>query len=195
MGRSVDAVPYPLEAEMSFRIGQKVSYPNHGVCKIEKITRGQADANPSDFYSLRVLANNSVIHVPTANARSIGVRPVINSLQCRELMEFLAEDFEEPASDWKNRTREFGLKFQTGDIFDAADVLKKLAFLARSKKLSFREQRMFERARFLVVSELAVVCSQAECQIEEKVDDLLKCACEKHQPDKARTALTATATH
>ena len=176
---------------MNFRIGQKVSYPNHGVCKIEKITKGRVNESPADFYSLRVLANNSVIHVPTANARSIGVRPVINSLQCRELMEFLAEDFEEPASDWKNRTREFGLKFQTGDIFEAADVLKKLAFLARSKKLSFREQRMLERARFLVVSELAVVCSQAECQVEERVDGLLKCACENHRPEKTRAALAS----
>src|SRR5688572_30642391 len=119
-------MPFRLEAEMTFRIGQKVSYPNHGVCKIEMITKKESGARPAEYYSLRVLANNSVIHVPTGNAESIGVRPVINSLQCRQLMEFLAEDFDEPVGDWKNRTREFGVKFQTGDIFEAADVLKKL---------------------------------------------------------------------
>lgn len=179
---------------MNFRIGQKVSYPNHGVCKIEKITKGEeAHENPlPDFYSLRVLANNSVIHVPIANAASVGVRPIINAVQCREVMEFLAKDFDDPVCDWKHRTREFCSRLQLGDIFETADILKKLTFIARAKKLSFREQRMFERAKFLVVSELAIVCSQAECQVEEKVNALLGCACESHSLEKIELASVAT---
>lgn len=183
--------PFRLEAEMNFRIGQKVSYPNHGVCKIEKIAKKEVSAQAAECYSLRVLANNSLIYVPVENAESVGVRPILNSSQCSKLMEFLAKDFEEPASDWKHRTREFNQKLQTGDVFETADVLKKLAFIMRGKKLSFREQRMFERAKFLVVSELAVVCSQAECQIEAKVEKLLGCACENHQPEKAELASAA----
>ena len=178
---------------MSFRVGQKVSYPNHGVCKIEKITEKEVCHHSTRCYSLRVLANNSIIHVPIANAQSVGIRPIINAVECRSLMEFLAEDFDEPAGDWKIRTREFGLKFQTGDIFETADVLKKLTFLARAKKLSFREQRMFEKAKFLVVSELAIVCSQAECHIEAKVEALLGCACENHNLEKVE--LVSAAAH
>jgi CarD family transcriptional regulator len=178
---------------MGFRIGQKVSYPNHGVCKIEKITKKEGSEQSSDFYLLRVLANSSVIHVPTANAESVGVRPIINALQCRQLMEFLATDFDDPCGDWKVRTREFSLKLQTGDIFETADTLKKLTFLARAKKLSFREQRMFEKAKFLVVSELAIVCSQGECQIEAKVEELLGSACENHKLEKVE--LVSAAAH
>jgi CarD family transcriptional regulator len=176
---------------MNFRIGQKVSYPNHGVCKIEKITKKEVRAQDAECYSLRVLANNSLIYVPVKNAESVGVRPILNASQCKNLMELLAKDFDEPESDWKHRTREFGLKLQTGDIFETADVLKKLAFIARGKKLSFREQRMFERAKFLVVSELAVVCSQAECQIEATVEKLLGCACENHKPEREELASAA----
>lgn len=179
---------------MNFQIGQKVSYPNHGVCKIETITKKDLDEKKAaEFYSLRVLANNSLIYVPVANAESVGIRPVINALQCQALMEFLADGFEEPHSDWKTRTRDFGLKLQTGDIFEAADVLKKLAFRTNIKKLSFREQRMFERAKFLVVSELAIVCSQSDCQIEEKVDKSLAYACENHNLDKSEFASAAVA--
>jgi CarD family transcriptional regulator len=184
-------VSFRLEAEMIFRIGQKVSYPNHGVCKIENIANKGTNGNSEEFYSLRVLANNSVIFVPLANAASIGVRPVINALQCKTLMEFLAKDFDEPADDWKIRTRDFSLKLQTGDIFETADVLKQLAFLARAKKLSFREQRIFEKAKFLVVSELAVVCSQAECQIEAKVEEWLGCACASHDLEKVEIVSAA----
>jgi CarD family transcriptional regulator len=181
-------VLFRLEAEMSFTIGQKVSYPNHGVCQIENIARKSVSEQPVAFYSLRVLANNSVIHVPVENAESVGVRPIISARQCQGLMEFLAKDFEEPQGDWKIRTREFGLKLQTGCLFEAADVLKKLAFLGRAKKLSFREQRIFEKAKFLVVSELSVVCSQPECQIEEKVDGWLSRACASHDLEKVEIA-------
>jgi len=176
---------------MGFRIGQKVSYPNHGVCKVENIAKKNVSHTAAEFYSLRVLANNSLIYVPVANAKSVGVRPVINALQCRDLIECLAKDFDNPTSDWKIRTHDFAVKLQTGDIFEAADVLKKLTFLIRSKKLSFREQRLFEKAQFLVVSELALVCSQEECQIETKITELLNRACEKHCLEKQEAVSAA----
>jgi CarD family transcriptional regulator len=173
---------------MNIRVGQKVAYPNHGVCKVEAIQNKQDGANTEQFYSLRVLSNNSSILVPKHKAETIGIRPVIKPVQCEILMKFLAEDFDNPAGDWKARSREFAAKFQTGDIFAVADVLKKLTYLMRLKPLSFREQRMIEKAKFLVVSELAIVCSQPECSVEENVDKSLACACQQHKAGELRTA-------
>lgn len=178
---------------MDFKIGQKVSYPNHGICRVEKIEKIETEKTAAKFYSLRVLANNSMIYVPSRNAESVGVRPVINESECRSLMKYLEKDFEEPEADWKIRTREFGEKLQTGDAFETAEVLKKLAFIARFKKLSFREQKMFEKAKFLVVSELALVCSKEDCQIEKRVDKLLEAAYRKHDMEKVE--LVSAAAH
>jgi len=173
---------------MNIRVGQKVAYPNHGVCRVEAIKNKQnGDDESEEFYSLRVLSNNSSILVPKRKAASVGIRPVIKPTECENLMKFLAEDFANPASDWKARSREFSAKFQTGDIFAVADVLKKLTFLMQTKALSFREQRMIEKAKFLVVSELAIVCSQPECTTEEKVDKSLACACEQHNLSSIKT--------
>ncbi|HEY0050110.1 MAG TPA: CarD family transcriptional regulator [Pyrinomonadaceae bacterium] len=172
---------------MNIRVGQKVAYPNHGVCKVEAIKNTQDGAQTEEFYSLRVLSNNSSILVPKHKAESVGIRPVIKPMECEVLIKFLAEDFENPAGDWKARSREFAAKFQTGDIFAVADVLKKLSFLTLAKPLSFREQRMIEKAKFLVVSELAVVCSQPECAVEEKVDKALARACTQHNPSEIKT--------
>lgn len=177
---------------MNIRVGQKVAYPNHGVCKVEAIKNKQHGTETEEFYSLRVLSNNSSILVPKHKAESVGIRPVIKPIECEKLMKFLAEDFENPASDWKARSREFVAKFQTGDIFAVADVLKKLTFLMQTKPLSFREQRMIEKAKFLVVSELAIVCSQPECSMEEKVDASLACACQQHNLSEIKTASAAT---
>ena len=178
---------------MNFRIGQKVSYPNHGVCSIESIDSKQINGCSVEFYSLRLLSNNSVIFVPKNNTQTVGIRPVINSLQCSKVLNFLAEDFAEIINDWKIRIRDFTAQIQTGDIFEVSDALKKLTFLTTFKQLSFREQRLFEKAKFLVVSELATVCSQSECETEEKVDRCLAIACEKHRSENAE--LVSRAAH
>jgi len=178
---------------MNFKVGQKVSYPNHGVCLIENIESKNINETLTEFYALRVLANNSAIFVPKANAQAIGVRPVIDDAQCELLLEILAENFDDFADDWKIRIREFNTKLQTGCVFEAADVLKKLTFLTRLKLLSFREQKLLEKTKFLVVSELAIVCSETEVEIEGRVDRLLACACEKHHLDL--TEIVSTVVH
>lgn len=165
---------------MDFKIGQKVSYPNHGVCAIESVDSKKISGNLIDVYTLRLLAFNSLILVPKENAETIGIRPVISGGQCRKVLDSLSEDFAEIEPDWKIRIRDFMTKVQTGDIFEVADVLKKLTFLTQIKQLSFREQRLFEKTRFLVVSELAAACGKPEEEIEKKVDKYVGEACEKH---------------
>ena len=49
-------------------------------------------------------------------------------------------------------------------------MLKGLTFLSKSKSLSFREKRMLDRAKFLVVSEITEVLGEKTPQVEEKVD-------------------------
>jgi CarD family transcriptional regulator len=44
---------------------------------------------------------------------------------------------------------------RTGALIEVAAVLKSLVSLSRTKPLSFREKKMLERAKFLLVSELA----------------------------------------
>jgi len=175
---------------VGFRIGQKVVYPNHGIGTIEQIEQKQIGATLLPFYTLRLAANNSLVLVPVPNASEVGLRAPISSGECEMLLKALADDFTSPANDWKDRFKEFSEKMRTGDIFAVADVLKHLTYLSHSKPLSFREQRMLERSRYLVISELAAVCRQPECNITPRVEDALTRACSKHdrRPAKARAA-------
>jgi CarD family transcriptional regulator len=111
------------------------------------------------------------------------------------LLKALADDFTSPANDWKDRFKDFSEKMRTGDIFEVADVLKHLTYLSNLKPLSFREQRMLERSRYLVVSELAAVCRQPECNIEPRVDQAIGRACTKHDRRPLRRAAGAASGH
>ena len=165
---------------MGFKVGQKVVYPNHGIGTIEQIEQKQIGAVALPFYTLRLAATNSLVLVPVSNASEVGLRRPISSGECESLFQALADDFSSPANDWKDRFKDFSDKMRTGNIFEVADVLKHLNFLSQIKPLSFREQRMFERSRYLVVSELAAVCRQPECSIEPRVDAALAQACARH---------------
>lgn len=165
---------------MELSIGQKVAYPTQGVCIVEDIKRRDGGNDSSNYYFLRVLSDNSIIFVPTENAETVGIRPVISARKYRKLIEFLGADFSAVSSDWKIRSREFGLKLQSGDPFEAADVLKKLTFLSHEKKLSFREQSYLEKARFLIVSEVINAGLASEKTFGDKLGELIEKACAKH---------------
>ena len=63
---------------------------------------------------------------------------------------------------------------RSGSIYEVADVLKSLTFLAKSKSLSFREKRMLDRAKFLVVSEITEVLAEKTPVVDERVDKALE---------------------
>ncbi len=166
---------------MLFKIGQKVVYPNHGIAIIEQINHHQINGENNEFYLLRLQATNSTVMVPVGNALDIGLRAPIANKQCNELLKVLAEDLTMPDMDWKNRFKDFSDRMRSGDLFLIAEVLKTLTYLNQLKPLSFREKRMLEKARQLIISELATVSGVAEAKIEPKVDAALTGACSKHR--------------
>ena len=165
---------------MELSIGQKVSYPSQGVCLVEQIAKRTIGETSIRFYSLRVLSDNSIIFVPMDNAENVGIRPIISPIQCTSLISKLSADFEVVSGDWKTRSRVFTEQLQSGDVFEAADVLKKLTFLSHEKKLSFREQTLLEKSKFLIVSEIINSNSTDEETLREEIDRLVEIACRKH---------------
>lgn len=147
---------------------------------VENIENKRIGENSISFYALRVLSDNSVILVPTANAKSVGIRPIISSIQCKSLIKKLSADFEAVSCDWKTRSRHFTEQLQSGDVFEAADVLKKLTFLGHEKKLSFREQTLLEKAKFLIVSEITNADISDETKLRSDIEILVKSACAVH---------------
>lgn len=161
---------------MEFRVGEKVVYPNHGVGIIEQVTSRSINGVPEEFYMLRIHSNASLVMVPTANVKSVGLRRIIKKSDAEGLFKLLEEDFYEPEADWKGRYKDHSEKMRTGSIFQVAEVLRNLVYLSYKKSLSFREKRMLDRARQLIVTEVATVRGLSEKVVEEQVDRALATA-------------------
>ena len=160
---------------LTFSIGDKVVYPNHGVGVIEQISSRTIGSSIERFYLLKIKASSLKVMVPFQNVGSVGLRRVIRNGEIQKILDFLMDGKCENHTDWKYRFKENSDKMRTGSLIDVAEVLKSLLLLGQAKPLSFREKKMLERARYLLVSELAMAKS---CE-EPAVEDLLNRALAK----------------
>ena len=142
---------------MTFQIGDKVIYPNHGLGVVERIEEKTILGTTCGFYHLRIVANETTVLVPLTNADSVGLRRAIADEEVERLFGELGNGKIDNHQNWKGRFKDNSDKMRSGSIYDVADVLKSLTFLSRSKSLSFREKRMLDRAKFLIISEISEV--------------------------------------
>ena len=140
---------------MDYKIGDKVVYPNHGVGIIEQINFGVMNGRTEKYYMLKIYSSGLKVMVPASNAISVGLRPVIRNGETLKVLGFLEKGKPNSHHDWKHRFKENSERMRTGALIEVAAVLKSLVSLSRTKPLSFREKKMLERAKFLLVSELA----------------------------------------
>jgi len=140
---------------MDYKIGDKVVYPNHGVGIIEQINFGVLNGRTEKYYMLKIYSSGLKVMVPASNAISVGLRPVIRNGETLKVLGFLEKGKPNTHHDWKHRFKENSERMRTGALIEVAAVLKSLVSLSRTKPLSFREKKMLERAKFLLVSELA----------------------------------------
>jgi CarD family transcriptional regulator len=140
---------------MDYKIGDKVVYPNHGVGIIEQINFGILNGRTEKYYMLKIYSSGLKVMVPASNAISVGLRPVIRNGETLKVLGFLEKGKPNSHHDWKHRFKENSERMRTGALIEVAAVLKSLVSLSRTKPLSFREKKMLERAKFLLVSELA----------------------------------------
>lgn len=181
---------------MTFQVGDKVIYPNHGLGVVEGIETKTILGTTCGFYHLRMMANETTVLVPLDNVDDVGLRRAIAGVEVDRLFSLLGDGKIENHQNWKGRFKDNSDKMRTGSIYDVVDVLKSLTHLAKSKNLSFREKRMLDRARFLVVSEIAEVVKEANEQVEGKVDRALeRCLATKNRAvERAKVAKVSKAT-
>jgi CarD family transcriptional regulator len=163
-------------ADVNFHIGDKVVYPNHGVGIIEQIGSRSIGASVERYYLLNIKASSLKVMVPCHNAVSVGLRRVVRNGEVQKVLDLLSLTENGSNGDWKDRFKENSDRMRTGSLLEVAGVLKSLIALHQSKPLSFREKKMLERARYLLVSELALARNCEETKIEELLTlTLAKC--------------------
>ena len=162
------------ESNVVFEVGDKVIYPNQGLGVVTRIEEKTILGTTCGFYHLRIIANETTVLVPLDNVDGVGLRRAIGNQEVERLFNALGNGKIDSHQNWKGRFKDNSDKMRTGSIYDVADVLKNLTLLSRSKSLSFREKRMLDRAKFLIISEISEVMCETADSIESRVGKALE---------------------
>lgn len=158
---------------MTFQIGERVVYPNHGVAVVENISARSFGSQVERFYLLRINSSRMTVMVPFSHVGDVGLRKVTRSTEVGKVLQFLAYGKPKSCQDWKDRFKENSDKMRVGSLLETAEVLKCLLIIQKDKPLSFREKKMLDRARHMLVTEVAIVKNVSEAQAEATLNEAL----------------------
>jgi CarD family transcriptional regulator len=149
---------------MTFQVGEKVVYPNHGVGTIENISFRSFGAQQERFYLLRLLPNSMTVMVPFSHVGDVGLRKVTKHSEITRVLTYLACGRPPCVQDWKDRFKENSDKMKNGSLLEIAEVFKMLLMIQMAKPLSFREKKQLERSRHMVITETSIAKAVPECE-------------------------------
>ena len=157
-----------------FEIGDLAVYPAHGVGKIHAIESRTINGEEHDFYIMRVIENDMVIMIPTANVDSVGLRGIIDEKEIPKVYEIMQAKKDGLADNqtWNRRYREYMDKIKTGSLYDVAEVFRDLFLLKLTKDLSFGERKLYDTAQVLLVKELSTAKQIDEKTILSEIESL-----------------------
>ncbi|MCD4750515.1 MAG: hypothetical protein K8R59_14185 [Thermoanaerobaculales bacterium] len=159
---------------MIFKVGDKVVYPSQGVTVVESISEECLAGMTMECYNLRLMATNSKVVVPVGNVERVGLRALSDKADVGESLRRLRANEVGENGDWKDRYRANLERLKTGDLVSVVDVLLCLAEVAGRKTLSFRERKMFDQARMILVYEVAEVEGRDAVEVDSEIDGILQ---------------------
>ena len=73
---------------VTFQLGDKVIYPNHGLGIVERIEEKTILGTTCGFFHLRIVSNDTTVLVPVANVDNVGLRKAITDEEVERLFAF-----------------------------------------------------------------------------------------------------------
>lgn len=172
-------------SHVALAVGDRVVYPNQGVCRVTGIDAKSVAGQTLTFVSLKREEDGALVMVPQAKVEAIGVRRVASADEVKKIFAFLKADTEKADLDWKQRARTNLERMSQGGLLGLAEVVKGLQILSELRPLPTKERELYDNARHLLVAEIAASLGTEGANAEDAIDILL------FPPGKERPKRTA----
>ena len=156
-----------------FKKKQRIVYPVHGIGTITDIIEKMFIDEKMVYYKVEFEDNRLTMHIPVRNSVSMGMRPLSNVNTVKECLKVLAKKMSRRKDDWKSRHIKNMEKVKSGLILNTAEVTRDLCQRDRTLGLSAVEKRLYNDARHLLVSEMALVLKRDVDTVEDIVKNAI----------------------
>jgi RNA polymerase-interacting CarD/CdnL/TRCF family regulator len=154
----------------SLHIGDRVVYPNQGICRITGVEVKQIAGRDWEVVTLSREEDGATVMVPRAKVMGVGLRKVASVAAIDDMFDQLAAPGDDPQLDWKVRHRENADRMTGGGLQGTLDVLKGLHALSRVRPLPQKERELYDSARHLLVGEIAAAMNLPLHVAEDNLD-------------------------
>src|SRR3989440_8237152 len=160
----------PVIGDGSLHIGDRVVYPNQGICRITGVETKNIAGQNWEVVTLSREEDGATVMVPKAKVMGIGLRKVADVAAIDRVFDELSTPNLDPQLDWKVRHRENADRMSGGGLFGTVEVLKGLHALSRLRPLPQKERELYDNARHLLVGEIAAAMNIPLHVAEDNLD-------------------------
>ena len=157
----------------SFKIGETVVYPKHGVGEIINIESMEVLSIKTHFYVVKMEQAKLTIRVPLEKQDEVGLRRISTKKIIDEIYETLKLKPKVRRIMWSRRAQEYDAKIFSGDPIKIAEVVRDLFRKNSQPEQSYSERQMFHVALERLAREVAAVEKTDYFQTTEKIETIL----------------------
>ncbi|HEU4343520.1 MAG TPA: CarD family transcriptional regulator [Candidatus Binatia bacterium] len=165
---------------MTLTVGNKVVYPGRGPCLIGAVVQKMVSGTSATFYRLSLLDDSkAALFVPVDSFHDLHMRALLDRSEIPKLLGHLkrrpgvTRDFG-MAKNWRQRNLDNLKLFNSGSLFDLADMVESLTQLSATKTLAPHERETLDRARKLLICEISEVMDESKTTAEARIDSVLR---------------------
>ncbi len=159
--------------KLSFKPGEFIVYPAHGVGKIIAVEKEEIAGMELELYVIDFEKEKMRLRVPTNKCEQIGMRKLSGKDIVEEAMKVLRGKPKVKRTMWSRRAQEYEAKINSGDILFVAEVVRDLFRPDDQPEQSYSERQLFEAALDRMAREVAAVRKVNEAQATEEIRAVL----------------------
>lgn len=141
----------------SFKVGNLVVYPAHGVGEIIGEETQIIGGCELRVFIISILKERMVLRVPVKRASVIGLRQLSTPDQFQGIFSVFQKRSRSSKGMWSKRAQEYELKINSGDVNSLAEVVRDLFKNSSDPDRSYSERVIYESALNRLASEFAAI--------------------------------------
>ncbi|MCP5432844.1 MAG: CarD family transcriptional regulator [Alphaproteobacteria bacterium] len=158
----------------SFRAGDYVVYPAHGVGRIAEVEEREIAGAKMELFVITFDKDKMTLRVPTAKAKTVGMRKLSSPDVLANALATLKGRARIKRTMWSRRAQEYEAKINSGDLVSIAEVVRDLYRASGQPEQSYSERQLYEAAIDRMARELAAVERIDEAQALKRLEAALQ---------------------
>lgn len=140
-----------------FQVDDKVVHPQYGGGYVAGIESIEVGGESIECLKIRCVSRGRKIFVPRNSVELSAIRPPLGKKEYRALKKVLTGEPEELNRNFNRRMKQVKTKLESGDPMKVGEIVRDMYPKWSENSLSSSDQRMFEKSRDLLVSEIALI--------------------------------------